>query len=390
MKYKCLISAVICLMLTACAAQQPAPPAELPIEPPAITVAPIEGDVISPDGKWEVILSGVNEGITSGGLYPCETVKVINRDSGEVLWEEEGAYLVHAAWQKDSKFAVVARTARTWTQVTVISTGTGAACPVLLPGEEPIPDYTFLAEDWISWTDENSFELRLDGGDGVGVTPYWCSPVEDPPRSPLKVSVVQPCYETLPGEYDFTHDGKSETVQLVTVLARGERTDGSSYPAWFELHVLNADGETIWAKRHFALQHIGWANFFACTLEGKDYILQYDPYSNMGLASYRYRLFSLTEAGEEVLLKENDVWFDLNFGSPVFTGEYDPTAIGAFMDDVHTYLDQSTLLVSTQDGELLMNIPGSDYQRDIALYYYDGTWEERFIHYREELEQKAG
>ena len=160
MKYKYLISAVICLMLTACAAQQPAPPAEPPIEPPAITVAPIEGDAISPDGKWEVIQSGVNEGITSGGLYPCEAVKLVNRDSGEVLWEEDGAYLVHVTWQKDSKFAVVARTARTWTQVTVISTETGEACPVRLPGDEPIPEYTFLAEDWISWTDENSFELR--------------------------------------------------------------------------------------------------------------------------------------------------------------------------------------------------------------------------------------
>lgn len=390
MKYKYLISAVICLVLTACAARPPASSTEPPTEPRAITVAPIEGEAISPDGKWEVVQEGINDGVTSGGLYPCESVKLVNRDSGEILWQEDGAYLIHAAWPEGSEYVIIARTARTWTQVTVISTKTGAACPVLLPGDEPIPEYTFLAENWIGWRDEDSFELRLDGGDGVGASTYWCSPVEDPPRSPLEVSVVRPCYETLTGEYDFTHDGKPETVELVTVIAMGDRTDGSPYPAWFELHVRNTDGETVWARRHFALQHIGWANFFACTLEGKDYILEYNPYANMGLASYSYRLFSLTEAGEEVLLKENDVWFDLNFGSPVFTGEYDPAAIGAFMDDVHTYLDQSMLLVSTQNGELLTDIPGSDYRSDIGLYQYEGTWEERFIRYREELEQKPG
>jgi len=388
MKYKFLFLLILCLSLTACAQTVPAAPPDNPDEPPAITVVPIEGDAVSPDGKWEIVQEGINEGATSGGLYPCERVKIVNRDSGEVLWEADGAYLIHAAWPEGSEFAIVARTARTWTQVTVISTATGAACPVRLPGDKPIPEYTFLAEDWISWTDENSFELRLDGGDGTGISAYWCSPMEDPPRLPLEISVVQPCYETLPGEYDFTHDGQPEKLQLITVAGDAGRTDGAIVPLWFELHILNDDDETIWAQRHIALQHIGWANIFACTLDGRDYILDYNPYANQGLASYSYRLFSLTEAGEELLLKENNVWFDMNFGSPIFTGEYDPVAIGAFMDEVHTYLDQSTLLISTQHGRMTVGGSGADYRGDgffdESLYAYEGTWEERVIRHREE------
>ena len=389
MRYKYLLPVLLCFTLSACAQTAPAEPPDSPDEPPA-TVAPIKGETVSPDGKWEIVQEGGDEGITSGGLHPCEAVKIVNRDSGEVLWEDDGAYLLHAAWPEGSEFAVVARTARTWTQVTVVSTESGTACPVLLPGENPIPEYTFLAEEWIGWTDENTFELRLDGGDGVGTEVYYCSPIEDGTREPLHVSVVKLCYEDVPGEYDFTHDGQPETVQLITVVGDSGRTDGAIVPLWFELHILNDDDETIWAQRHIALQHIGWANLFACTLDGKDYILDYNPYANQGLASYSYRLFSLTEAGEEVLLKENNVWFDMNFGSPIFTGEYDPAAIGAFMDDVHAYLDQSVLLISTQHGRTTVGGAGADYRGDgffdEALYSYDGTWEERFARYREEME----
>lgn len=377
----------LCLALTACArTAPPTSPEESPAqEPAAITVTPIAGETVSPDGKWEVILDGVNEGITSGGLYPSETVKIVARDSGEVLWEDSGAYLLHIAWPEGSEFAVIARTARTRVEVSAVSLLTGESCPVLLPGEEPIPEYTFLAEDWIGWTDENTFELRLDGGDGVGVLSYWCSPVEN---DPISCSVVQACYETLPGEYDFTHDGQPEKVELVTVVGDDGRTDGELRPIGYELHISNAEGEPLWTgSAHMA--HMGWANLFACRIDGKDYILDYSPYMGQGFANYGYRLFSLAEDGEELLLKENGVSFDINFGAPHFTGDYDPAAIGAFMDDVHSYLEgDCDLLISTQDFNTIVFGSGAEFRGDDftggELYSYDGTWEERFAWYREQ------
>lgn len=387
MKYKYLFSAVICLVLTACAARPPASSTEPPTEPPAITVAPVEGEAISPDGKWEVVQEGINDGVTSGGLYPCESVKLVNRDSGEILWQEDGAYLIHAAWQKDSKFAVVARTTRTRVEVSVVATASGESRALRLPGDQSIPEYTFLSENWLEWWDEDTFVLRLEGGDGVGELTYRCSPVENPPKEPLELLMTQIVRETLPGEYDFTHDGRPERVELVTALGDNGRTDGELYPVEFELHILNADGETIWEERDIALQHVGWRSLFACRVDGKDYILKYGPTMYQGLATYSYELLSLTQEGEEVPVKENSVSFDINFGSPIFTGNYDPAAIGAFMDDVHTYLDgDCILLISTEDGILAKNIPGRDYRGDDlwGLYEREGTWEERFRRFRED------
>jgi len=388
MKYKPLLALALCLTLSGCGQ----PPVEVPAEPvtqaPAITVAPIEGEVRSPDGKWEVVQSGINEGITAGGLYPSERVQIVSTETEEILWEEDGAYQLRAAWARGSEFAVIARTARTRVEVSVVATASGESRALRLPGDQPIPEYTFLSENWLEWWDEDTFVLRLEGGDGVGELTYRCSPVENPPKEPLELLMTQIVRETLPGEYDLTHDGRPERVELVTALGDNGRTDGELYPVEFELHILNADGETIWEERDIALQHIGWRSLFACRVDGKDYILKYGPTMYQGLATYSYELLSLTQEGEEVPVKENSVSFDVNFGSPIFTGNYDPAAIGAFMDDVHTYLDgECTLLISTQGGKLLTNIPGRDYRGDDildALYAVDGTWEERFIRFRED------
>lgn len=389
MTYKALFALALCLTLSGCAGE----PAEVPAQPgtePAteaqvLTVAPIEGQTVSPDGKWEVVQEGVNEGVTAGGLSPCEVVRIVNTETGAVLWEEEGAYQLHAAWPEGSEFAVVARTARTWVEVQVISTRSGESVPVRLPGDKPIPEYTFLAENWLEWQDENTFELRLDGGDGV--ENYWCLPVEDPSETPLEVLVNQAVYENLPGDYDFTHDGQAEIVELVRVLGDDGRTDGELRPVWFELHISDADGEKLW-KGEAYLAHMGWRNLFACAVGGQDYILDYSPYMGQGFANYGYRLFSLDENGEELPWKENDVSFDVNFGTLHFTGNYDPTAIGAFMDDVHTYLDGDCMtLLSTDGSGGLTDAPGSDYRGDDftggELYAYDGTWEERFRWFQE-------
>jgi hypothetical protein len=75
-------------------------------------------------------------------------------------------------------------------------------------------------------------------------------------------------------------------------------------------------------------------------------------------------------------------------GTPIFSGNYDPAAIGAFMDDVHSYLDGAcTLLISTSNFQTQIHIPGSEFRGDDftggQLYDFDGTWEERFAQYRE-------
>jgi hypothetical protein len=172
-------------------------------------------------------------------------------------------------------------------------------------------------------------------------------------------------------------------VELIRVEQNGELL-------WFELEISDADGRLLWGQEA-ATAHTGWKNFFAYHLDGKDYILDYGPNMYQGYAGYGYHLFSLTKDGRKVFYQKNEVDFDVNFDSPTFTGEYDPVAIGAFMDEVHSYLEgDCTLLLSTDGSGALTGTSGADYRGDDLtggeLYAYDGTWEERFVWYREQME----
>ena len=39
---------------------------------------------------------------------------------------------------------------------------------------------------------------------------------------------------------------------------------------------------------------------------------------------------------------------------------FDAAELADFLEEVHGYLDDSTLLLSTEDGELLFNVPGPE------------------------------
>ena len=208
-------------------------------------------------------------------------------------------------------------------------------------------------------------------------------PTQEPAVVPVETDRLIRTKEVLDVAYDFTHDGENEIVELVRVEENGR-------VQWYELEISAPNGRLLWLREaHTA--HTGWKNFFACRIDGKDYILDYAPTMYQGYANYSLDLCSLSENGLKIYGKQDSVSFDVNFDSPMFTGEYDPAAIGAFMDVAHGYLDgDCTLLLSTDGSGPLTGGPGADYRGDDftggELYAYDGTWEERFIWYREQME----
>ena len=50
--------------------------------------------------------------------------------------------------------------------------------------------------------------------------------------------------ELLPGSYDFGHNGKPETVELVAVYGDKEKNQ----PGWYELRVRTADNRLYWSR----------------------------------------------------------------------------------------------------------------------------------------------
>lgn len=325
------------------------------------TAAQVEGETHSPNGHFEVRTEGATDLYVSGVRVP-ERLQIVDTRTGEVKWEDAGYLWQSALWSPGNDLVALAYGGRTWQTVTVISTAYWTCWDFTLPDGSPIPEYTFLPENWGEWLDTNTLLVTTDGGDGVGEHTYRCVVSTNFQTDELSGSTLEQTAETLPGDYDFDHDGEPETVELVTILT----PETPYFPAWYELNVKKADGTTLWTQ-DAALSHVGWVSIFACEIDGQDYLLRYNPWMGQGYATYEYQIFSLDADRQETLFREGSVNFDENFGSD-FHERFDPAAIAAFLEEVHGYLDNSTLLMTTEGGEFRSGGSGGDFREDMDLW----------------------
>lgn len=379
-----ILGAIMLLAVTAGAiavsAQQAAEEAAYQAYLDALPLAQLEGEGLCPGGQFQVRTAGESDLAVSGVRVP-ETLQLVNTQTGAVVWEDMGYPYQSVSWSPGNNLAAIAYGGRTWRAVTVVSTAWGTTWEFTLPDGSPIPEYTFLPEDWGQWMDMDTLLVTVgQGGDAGAQHTYRCSlrPDED---GILTGSVLEQTTEVLPDSYDFDRDGAPETVEVVTVL--DPETVGAS--AWYELVVKTADGAVLWTEEDLALAHVGWGSVFACTLDGADCLLVYRPWMGQGSASYNYTLFSL-EGGEEAILRQGSVEFDIGAGIL----DFDAQAIAAFLEEVHGYLDKSTLLLSTERGEYASGGSGADFRGDDfsgTLYDTPGTWLKRVQAAQAELEQ---
>ena len=336
----------------------------------AAPAAEVVGEPVSANGRFEVRTVGESDLWISGVRIP-EALQIVDTETGEVVWEDTGYVSQSALWSPGNNLVAIACGARTWGTVRVVNTAYWTTWEFTLPDGSPIPEYTFLPEDWGRWLDMDTLLVTVgQGGDAGAQHTYRCSlrPDED---GILTGSVLEQTTEILPGSYDLDHDGSPETVEVVTVLT----PETPYFPAWYDLVVRTADGAVLWTEEDLALAHAGWGSVFACTVDGADCLLTYDPAVYQGSAAYAYELLSL-ENGVLTLLRQGSVEFDIDAGIL----DFDPEAIAAFLEEVHGYLDASTLLLSTEGGEYASGGSGADFRGDDfsgTLYDTPGTWLER-------------
>ena len=324
----------------------------------ATPLAQVEGETLSPDGRFEVRTTGKSEMYVSGYVVP-EFLQIVDTETGEILWQEPGALWQSARWSPVNNMVAIAYGGRTWTQVKVISTAYWTGWDFTLPDGGPILEYEFLPEDWGTWVDMDTLQLTVGrGGDAGEPHTYRCT-VRTNQDGTLSGSTLEQTVEVLSEDYDFDHDGVPETTELVTV---GEPSGGNV--AWYELHIAGGAGTAEAPRPLFdgtlALQHPGWGSFLAVTMEGEDNFLMFAPVMYQGDADYRYELISFRTDGSAELLDSGAVSFDLNF---VRDGhQFDPEAIAGFFWKLRGLLQDSTLLASTENGEFQTGIPGLELQ----------------------------
>jgi len=154
-------------------------------------------------------------------------------------------------------------------------------------------------------------------------------------------------------QVDLNRNGVPETIQTAGIYdGQGRRVE------------IRENGKLLWSDVG-ANAHMGWNAIFLCTLDGKDYLLRYQPCTGQGYCSYSYTLFTLSESGGESAVQENSLEFDINF-APTLHTDFDPEAIAAFMDEVNGLLAHSTQLINT-DQNLLYT-----FEQEGRLY--DSLW----------------
>jgi|GEM_PF-697587 len=134
---------------------------------------------------------------------------------------------------------------------------------------------------------------------------------------------------------DLNRDGMEETLYL----DKSQMDSGS----FVTLRVYGSNGNEIWSE-DAGTPHAGWNSLFLCNLEGKDYLLRYNPGMWQGRATYTYTLFKL-EGGAEKVYQTDTLEFDINGTEPL-----DPQRMVGFADEVNALLQRSTLLLSSEGG----------------------------------------
>ncbi len=339
-----------CLLLSGCGASAETGGMEAIEEPDddkamldAAPIAQVEGEAISPDGRFEVRAEGAS-GQYISGIQPPEFLQIVDRESGEILWQDQGWLSQSALWSPDGAYVALAYSARTWNAVRFLETENWTDWDFALPNGDPIPEYEFLPEDWGVWRTDHSMDLTVGYGDGHPQHTYNCIvSLEDGTLTGRSWEITK---ESLPGNYDFNHDGVAETVELTTVWFSG--LTGAAAEC-YELRILDQNGGVLW-QDEAGTSHAGENSIYACQVEGKDYLLRYRPYMQQGVATYSYDLFSLDGEGNAISYQGGQVEFSVDGSMYALVG-FDVEKIGAFLREVHGYLDAGTLLVSTAPGD---------------------------------------
>lgn len=159
---------------------------------------------------------------------------------------------------------------------------------------------------------------------------------------------------------DVNHDGREDRIYL-GLSGFNERGSGT-------VQVLDGMSETVLWERSYAKAHAGWTMLYLYRENGQDYILEYNPAMYQGRGDYRYEIFHLDEQGNPVILKEEETSFQLyeNNNGVYKNGFFgDAEEYHLFLEHVNSCIDQSLLLISSDNGDIVYSTP----EQPIIVYH---------------------
>jgi len=140
----------------------------------------------SPDGKYLAEAYGVNKGITAGGLYPAEGIRLKKKASDKELWSMMGFYSHSFLWSSNSRYVAVSYMARIWGGTLIVDARDGS--------EIELPDLEAVRKQWKGKTTVH--DARPD-------TMFWGEEWLDTHRLRVSFQWTGADYETYSGEFVY-------------------------------------------------------------------------------------------------------------------------------------------------------------------------------------------
>jgi len=135
---------------------------------------------------------------------------------------------------------------------------------------------------------------------------------------------------------DISESRGTETIEIYT----GNIGDGDSGLVLFK----SWDGEILYSEGAHAAR-AGWNNIYLGQMEGTDFLMTVHVEDRDSYGEYSYQVFRLGAYGQIMQIAGSS----FTFGDPFI---YDDDLFHEWADDMSYYLEQSRLLLSTQDGEI--------------------------------------
>lgn len=160
---------------------------------------------------------------------------------------------------------------------------------------------------------------------------------------------------------DLNHDGKKEQLNIY-------KTENGDDLAFLELTDANGNSKRL---EYAHTSHVGWNSVYLCTIKNKDYLFILNPYQCTGTADFTYEVYYLEDSNTLHLIDSGCYTFSYET-KRVGENAFDEKTFRSFADKINSYLSQSFLLMSTEDGTLRYSTPKKHVS--IAKRYKTNRW----------------
>ena len=275
---------------------QKEPEADLPAY---AAVAPLEGEICSPDGRFYVRQMGADTSITAAGLYPAGANPAGQPEErrsfmgGHRLLSSVGAVVSGEPVCGHRPAGPHLPSGHRHRYADLSCLGCDDAGWWTDPGIYVLPD----GSSWGSWQNENTLLLTVGlGGDSGPQRFYRCALRSQADQ--LTGSTLEQTRQSLPGLWDFDGDGAPETAEVTTVWS----PEGTA--AWYELHIKGGWLHSLEPGRIFLIPTPAGVPCLPAKQTDRTVCCGMTPGSGQGLGSYSYELFTLNTEGEEVSVRK--------------------------------------------------------------------------------------